>query len=64
MKNSHRLRYFAATKIEELLDHFLDIETLEELLERFDVSPYEAFEVLFDSGLIDEELINELLKKR
>lgn len=35
----------------------LDNESFEDLLERFDITPEEAFERLFQAGLIDEELM-------
>jgi hypothetical protein len=53
-------------KLDDLVTTFLegDIYTLEELLEIFDVSPFVAIETLFDSGLIDEEIVDELLARR
>lgn len=40
---------------------YLDTTPLENILEQFDVTPHEAFEVLISSGLIDEELLKEML---
>ena len=53
-------------KLDDLVTTFLegDIYTLEELLEIFDVSPFVAIETLFDSGIIDEEIVDELLARR
>ena len=36
-------------------------ELWEELLEEFDVTPEEALEVLFNEGLLDEELLESKL---
>ena len=36
----------------------LETETLEELLERFNITPEEAFKALFNIGMIDEDLMN------
>ena len=49
------------TRIEEFIERYLEDYTFEEILEMFDVTPVEAFEVLFDEGLIDEELLDRLL---
>lgn len=46
--------------VEEFLDKYLEDFTFEEILEMFDVTPLEAFETLFEEGLIDEELLMEL----
>ncbi len=45
------------TQIEEFLDEYLEDNTFEDLLEYLDITPYEALECLFDSGLVDEEVI-------
>ncbi len=47
-------------QLESVLDKFLEFETFEEFLSRFDVSVEEAFEVLFDAGFIDPVLLEEL----
>lgn len=43
---------------------YLDTTPIETILEQFDVTPHEAFEVLISSGLIDEELLKEMLGVR
>jgi hypothetical protein len=48
------------SKLETFLDARLEDYAFEEVLEEFDITPLEAFVVLFDSGLIDEELLEEL----
>lgn len=50
------------TWIEDFLDLYLEDNTLEDLLEHFNVTPIEAFQTLFDSGLIDEELLKEIAR--
>lgn len=50
------------SKIEELLDTLLaDDYSFEEILEMFDVDVYEAMDILFINGMIDEERVDELL---
>jgi|DEB19_MinimDraft_3_1074340.scaffolds.fasta_scaffold496471_1 hypothetical protein len=49
------------TMTEELWEKYADELTLEELLEEFDVTPEEALEVLFNEGLLDEELLESKL---
>lgn len=49
------------TKIESFLDKFLEEYTFEEILEMFNVTPHEAFELLYEEGLIDEDLLEEYL---
>jgi hypothetical protein len=51
-------------KTEEFVDLFLEDAAVEDLLEYFDISVYDAFELLFAEGYIDEELIDEYLGKR
>ena len=45
---------------ENFVDTFLETGTLEELLEHFDITPFEAFTVLLGNGLIDERTLEEL----
>lgn len=45
------------TKTEEFVELYLESGTFEELLEEFNITPLEAFEVLIANGLIDEELL-------
>jgi len=50
------------TKIEEFIEKYIDDDySFEEILEMFDVTVTEAFEVLFNEGLIDEDLLDRLL---
>lgn len=51
------------SNIEEFVDLFLEEGSLEDLLEVFDVTPQEAFEVLFNQGLIDEDLLSEMSRE-
>lgn len=43
-------------KQEEWLEMMLEDESFEDILERFNVTPHEAFEILIREGLIDEDL--------
>lgn len=45
------------SKTEEFIETYLETGTFEELLEEFNITPLEAFEVLLENGLIDEELL-------
>ena len=49
---------------EEYWEKFLDIQlettSFDNVMEMFDISPHEAFEVLISSGLVDEELLEDL----
>lgn len=50
------------TKREEFVEYYLDeLGDFEDLLEEFDLSPLEVFETLFESGLIDEVLLERFL---
>lgn len=49
--------------IEDFVQFMLEDETFEEFLERFDVTPFEAFMCLYNNGLIDEELLKELMRQ-
>lgn len=46
------------TKMEIFLDEFLNDYSLEEIFEMLNVDVYDAFEATFETGLIDEELID------
>jgi hypothetical protein len=48
---------------EDFLDLYLEDRPFEDLLEQFDVTPHEAFEVLIDRGLIDEEVLKEVTRR-
>lgn len=49
---------------EEFLENYLETDTFENLIEYFDVTPFEAFSVLISSGLVDEEVLWELMGTR
>lgn len=51
------------TDIEEFVQLMLEDETFEELIERFDVTPFEAFMCIFNNGLIDPESLEELMRQ-
>lgn len=44
---------------DEWLSRELETELFEDILERFDLTPQEVFQILFDQGLIDSELMND-----
>lgn len=46
--------------IELVLQEQLEDRTFEDFLEDFDLTPLEVFECLFNNGLIDEELLEDL----
>lgn len=46
---------------EDWVTLMLEDETFEELLERFNISVHEAFETLISAGLVDEELLKEMV---
>ena len=48
-------------KIEDGVSNFLEENTFEELLEHFDITPEQAFITLFNSGDIDEDIMEEIL---
>jgi hypothetical protein len=47
---------------EEFLDTYLETDSFESLLEHFNITPHEVFEILVDSGQIDETLLKELAR--
>lgn len=47
---------------EEFLDTYLETDSLENLLEQFNITPQEAFEVLLSGGYIDETLLKEIAR--
>lgn len=49
------------TMMEKFLDEFLIDNSLEDILEMLDLDVYEVMELAFESGLIDEELVERLL---
>lgn len=48
--------------VEDFVDLYLENNTLEDLLEQFNITPLEAIQCMFDSGLLDEELLKELAR--
>jgi hypothetical protein len=44
-------------ELEQWLSMMLETESFEDILERFDLTPEEVFERLFQEGLIDEETV-------
>lgn len=48
------------TMTEAFLDKYLEDYSFEEILEMFDVSVYEVFEMLYDQGQLDPELLERL----
>jgi len=47
-------------EIEDWFYTMLENEPLEEILERFDVDAITAFKLCFESGLIDEEVLEQM----
>ncbi len=47
---------------EDFLNLYLEDRPFEDLLELFDVSPHEAFEVLISVGLVNEETLKEIVR--
>lgn len=51
-------------ELEKMFNILYGYYDFEEVLEFFDVTPQEAFEVLFTSGLISEETLRDLTAMR
>ena len=51
------------SKLEEFIDLFLEDNSFDDLLEFLDISTYEALECLFADGLVDEDQIDEYIKR-
>ena len=49
-------------KIEKLVNGWMEDDSFEELLEVFDITPVEAFIILFEHGMVDEELLERYTK--
>lgn len=49
-------------EIETFVKGMLENESLEELFERFDLTPEQVFLNQFEAGLIDEEVMKELMR--
>ncbi len=47
--------------MEDFLDKFLEDHSLEEIFENLNVEIYDAFEVLFEEGMIDEQEVKDFL---
>lgn len=47
--------------LEDFVDLYLEDNDFEDLLEYFDIDVYEAFAVLFENGLVDEELMERYI---
>lgn len=52
---------FSKDEVVDFVYLMLESEDFETLLERFDLTPDEVFIQLFYDGLIDEELISEMM---
>ena len=50
-------------EIIDFVDMMLEGEDFETFLERFDLGPAEVFLNLIQEGLVDEELLKELMRK-
>ena len=48
-------------KLEKILNDNLEYCSFEEFLENFDVTPFELFELAYDSGLIDDDILEGLI---
>lgn len=49
-------------EIENWIYLMLEDESLEDLLERFNIDPVTVFEVLLESGHIDEDLLEDMVR--
>lgn len=45
--------------IEQIVSNMLEEQSLEDILEIFDINPVEAFMILFNNGHINEELLED-----
>lgn len=48
-------------QLERVLDDQLEDNSFEEVLEMFDLTPFEVFEILYDEGLLEESILERLL---
>ncbi len=48
-------------QLERMLLDQLEDRTLEEFLEEFDLTPFDVIVILYDEGLLDEELLERKL---
>jgi len=51
-------------KVDRLFELFLDDEPFEDLLERFDLDTETVFMLCYGAGLIDEDLVDDLIGER
>ena len=50
-----------AALMEKVIDGYLEDYSFEEFLENFNLTPYEVFMAAFNSGLVDETLLESFL---
>lgn len=48
-------------RLEKILNDCLEDHSFEEFLEHFDVTPWDLFELAYNSGLIDDEILKALI---
>lgn len=49
-------------ELEDFVEMMLEDESLEDLLERFNLTPTEAFLFLYKGGMVDTQLFNEMAR--
>lgn len=47
-------------ELEAILDDYLEDKSLEEFLEEFNITPLEVVNMLFEEGLLDEDLLERM----
>lgn len=47
-------------EVERILKAYLEDKTLEEFLEEFNITPFEAVEVLNSEGFLDEDILQSM----
>lgn len=47
--------------IEQTLDYFLEENSFEDFLELFDITPIEMFMLAYESGLVNEDTLEQIL---
>lgn len=48
-------------RLEKILDEQLEEYLFEEFLELFDLTPLDVFKVIYDAGLIDEDILDRMV---
>lgn len=48
-------------QLERILKDQLEDYTLEEFFEQFDLTPFEVVEVIYDAGLLDDEILESMI---